>query len=91
MCRTKDEKGIRYCDSKNLSETALINACCKVLGLSKFSKNVFSKRVASITVCADHLLVFHMTDRTEVNHIWEKSTARKTCWAPEPKSNGKNC
>ncbi len=84
MCRGKDEKGVKFCNAKTLPEVALIDSCCKVLGLSEFSEDVFSERVDHITVCENNLLIFHMTDGTEVHHTWEfKSTARTDWWTPE--------
>ncbi|MCD8294630.1 MAG: zinc ribbon domain-containing protein, partial [Clostridia bacterium] len=85
-CRGKNEKGMEFCDSKNVPQEALIASCCRVLGLSEFDEDVFLEQVDHITVYKDNLLVFHLTDGTEVSDTWEfHSTAKKDWWTPERK------
>ncbi len=87
-CRGKDDKGVKFCDAKNVPNEALIHSCCDVLGLDEFDEDVFLEKVEYITVCPDNLLIFHMTDGSEVSHTWEfKSTAKSDWWTPERKKN----
>lgn len=83
-CRGKDDKGVAFCNSANLPEAALREACCSVLELDAFDEGIFLERVDTISVCANRLLVFHLSSGEDVHHVWEwNSTARKDCWTEE--------
>lgn len=83
-CRGKEAKGVAFCPSKNLPEPALFEASCEVLGLSEFDEDVFSEQVDFITVCPENVLVFHLTDGSEVPYTYKfKSTAKVDCWTKE--------
>ncbi len=83
-CALKHEKGVSFCDAGNVPQEALVRSCREALGLSEFDEAVFLKRVDHIMVCKDNLLVFHMSDGTDIPLTWEyASTAKKDSWTPE--------
>lgn len=58
VCTGKKAEKYRKCDSKNISETKLIEASIAVLGISEFDEKIFSERVESITVLEKDKLLF---------------------------------
>jgi DNA invertase Pin-like site-specific DNA recombinase len=83
-CATKASKGKSVCDMELIPEPALKVACSEILGLKEFDEDIFTERVKLITAYEGNVLVFKMSDGTEVTKTWEyHSTARKDCWTPE--------
>lgn len=82
ICRTKSEKGAKFCSAKSIPEKKLKDVCTEVLGLSEFDEDIFSKKVQQITVIGDDTLEFIFTDGTTLTKKW-RSTARTDCWTDE--------
>ena len=83
-CATKDDKGKAACDMKLIPEPALKATCAEVLGLAEFNEDAFTERVETVTAYEGNILIFKLTDGTEVERVWEwHSTARTDCWTPE--------
>ncbi len=84
ICRTKSEKGAKFCDAKSIPEKKLKAVCAEALGLNEFDETQFSERVRQITVIGDDTLEFYFTDGTVLQKKW-KSTAKTDWWTEERK------
>lgn len=84
ICRTKSEKGAKFCDAKSIPEKKLKAVCAEALGLNEFDETQFSERVRQITVIGDDTLEFYFTDGTVIQKKW-KSTAKTDWWTEERK------
>lgn len=82
ICRTKSEKGAKFCDTKSIPENTLKDICAEVLNLNSFDESVFAERIESITVIGDDTLEFHFTDGNTIMRNW-KSTARTDWWTEQ--------
>ncbi len=82
ICRTKSEKGAKFCDAKSIPEKKLKAVCAEALGLNEFDETQFSERVRQITVIGDDTLEFYFTDGTVLQKKW-KSTAKTDWWTVE--------
>lgn len=82
ICRTKSEKGAKYCSAKSIPEKALKAVCAEVLGLAEFDETVFNEKVSRITVIGDDVFKFTFTDGTILRKQW-KSTAKTEWWTAE--------
>ncbi|MDD4511059.1 MAG: recombinase family protein, partial [Oscillospiraceae bacterium] len=59
ICRTKSDKGAKYCSAKSIPEKTLKALCAEVLGMDEFDGDVFSEKVEQITVIGEDTLEFH--------------------------------
>lgn len=84
ICRTKSERGAKFCDAKSIPEKKLKAVCAEALGLNEFDETQFSERVRQITVIGDDTLEFYFTDGTVIQKKW-KSTAKTDWWTEERK------
>ena len=82
ICRTKSEKGAKFCDAKSIPEKKLKAVCAEALGLNEFDETQFLERVRQITVIGDDTLEFYFTDGTVLQKKW-KSTAKTDRWTVE--------
>lgn len=82
VCRTKSEKGAKYCSAKSIPEKVLKAVCAEVLGLAEFDETVFNEKVNRITVIGDDIFEFTFTDGTTLRKQW-KSTAKTEWWTAE--------
>lgn len=82
ICRTKSEKGAKFCDAKSIPENKLKAVCAEALGLNEFDETQFSERVQQITVIGDDTLEFSFTDGLVLQKKW-KSTAKTDWWTVE--------
>lgn len=82
ICRTKSEKGAKYCSAKSIPEKVLKAVCAEVLGLAEFDETVFNENVNRITVICDDIFEFTFTDGTTLRKQW-KSTAKTEWWTAE--------
>ena len=73
VCTGKKAEKYRRCDSKNISETKLMEVSAAVLGIPEFDEDIFSDKVESITVQGPHELLFCLKDGTEVIRHWIRS------------------
>ena len=79
ICRTKRDKGAKYCSAKLIPEKTLKTICAEMLGTDGFDAQVFSEKVERITVIGEDLLHFHFYDGTVLEKVWQ-STAKKDWW-----------
>lgn len=79
ICRTKSEKGAKYCSAKIIPEKELQIASSKVLGIEEFDSNLFDEKVEKIIPIGDDLLEFYFYDGTIIKQEWH-SHARTRCW-----------
>ena len=82
ICRTKSEKGAKYCSAKSIPEKVLKAVCAEVLGTDEFDDAVFSERVEQINVVGDDTLEFYFYDGSVLKKKW-KSTAKSDWWTDE--------
>lgn len=82
ICRTKSDKGAKFCDAKSIPEKTLKDICAEVLELKTFDEGIFSERVKQIVVVGEDTLEFHFNDGTSLIKKW-KSTAKKDWWTDE--------
>lgn len=78
-CRTKSEKGAKFCSAKSIPEKTLKTICTDVLGTDNFDEKMFSERVEEIKVVGDDVLEFHFYDGSVLEKTWQ-STARTDWW-----------
>ena len=81
-CSNYLENGKVACDAKQVPEEILKEVSCEVLGLDAFDERLFKKQVTSIIAFNDNILVFKLTDETEVTKKW-KNKSRRESWTPE--------
>ena len=65
-----------------MPEEILKEVTCEVLCLEAFDERLFKKQVTSIIAFNDNILVFKLTDETEVTKKW-KNKSRRESWTPE--------
>lgn len=82
ICRTKSEKGAKYCSAKSIPEKVLKAVCAEVLGTDEFDDAVFSERVEQINVVGDDTLEFYFYDGSVLKKKW-RSTAKSDWWTDE--------
>lgn len=81
-CRTKSEKGAKYCSAKSIPEKTLKAVCAEVLGTEEFDEEVFLEQVQEIKVVGDDVLEFHFYDGSVLEKTWQ-SSARTDWWTKE--------
>lgn len=82
ICRTKSDKGVKYCSAKSIPEKMLTKVCAEVLETGGFDEEVLRKRVERITVIGEDTLRFYFYDGTSRKKKW-KSTAKTDWWTEE--------
>ena len=85
ICRTFYSHGKSACASKQIPEETLEKVTAEVLGQSDFSEEEMRNRIQNILVCNGNLLVFHLTDGSEVLREW-KDRSRSQSWTDEMKA-----
>lgn len=85
ICRTKSEKGAKFCPAKIIPENKLKSICAEVLQTDEFDEKKFSEKVDKIVVIDDDTLEFHFTDGTVFQKKW-KSTAKADWWTADRKA-----
>jgi len=81
-CATYTYHGKQMCGAKRIREDVLKVKCAEVLGLTEYNPDVFSAKVASISVPDDGVLVFTVKDGTEQMVLWEYPS-RRDSWTDE--------
>ena len=82
ICRTKSDKGAKYCSAKSIPEKTLKAVCAEALGIDEFDADIFSEKVERITVIGEDILEFHFYDGSVLEKEW-KSTAKTDWWTEE--------
>jgi len=82
QCITYSQKGKKYCASKAIPESVLMETSAKVLGLGSFDEKAFTSKVSYIEAHNDNRLVFHLMNGQEVECHWE-DRSRSQSWTPE--------
>ena len=70
------------CDMQGVPERKLEGMATDVLGLEKFSAEVFKEEVEKIEVLRNQKVVFHLKDGTSTKARW-KERSRSESWTPE--------
>ena len=89
ICRTKSEKGIKYCNAKSIPEIILKNLCIDVLGIDEFDEKVFSENIKEIFIIGEDTVEFVFYNGTKVQKHW-KSKSRKDWWTDENRKEWSN-
>ena len=79
VCRTKSDKGARFCPAKAIPERTLKSICAEVLGLEDFDEKIFSEKIERITSIGEDTLRFHFYDDIILDKKWQ-STTRRDRW-----------
>lgn len=82
ICRTKSDRGAKYCSAKSIPEKTLKAVCVEILGTDEFDGDVFSEKVEQITVIGEDTLKFHFFDGSVLEKKWQ-STAKTDWWTEE--------
>lgn len=82
ICRTKSDKGAKYCPAKSIPEKTLKTICAEVLGTIEFDETVFSEKVEQISVVGEDVLEFYFYDGNVLKRQWQ-SKARTDWWTDE--------
>lgn len=82
ICRTKSDKGAKFCSAKSIPEKKLKAVCAEVLGLELFDETAFTEKIQQIIVIGNDTLEFHFTDGTIQQQKWV-STAKTDWWTEE--------
>lgn len=82
ICRTKSDKGAKYCSAKSIPEKTMKAVCAEVLGTDEFDETAFSEKIKRIVVIGEDTLEFHFYDGTALKKEW-KSTAKTDWWTKE--------
>lgn len=82
ICRTKSEKGAKYCSAKIIPEVELKLTASKVLGLEEFDADSFDTQIEKVVPIGTDILEFHFYDRRVVKEEWH-SHARTRSWSEE--------
>ena len=85
VCGTFNSLGKAACASKQIPEETLKKVTSNVLGQKELKESVLRKRIKSILVCNDNILVFRFFDETEVIRKWE-DRSRSQSWTEEMKA-----
>lgn len=81
-CSTFDNKGKKYCASKEVPESTLKAAAATVLGLEAFDENEFSRQIDHIDACNGNLLRFFFKNGTIKEFQWQDRSRRES-WTEE--------
>ena len=81
-CRTKSEKGISHCHSKDVPEKMLKKYIARALDLDEFDEYIFTEDVEKVVVKGQDELIIHFYDGQILTQKW-KSTARTDCWTDD--------
>ena len=81
-CRTKSEKGVKHCSSKNIPEKMLKKHLAIALSTDGFDEDIFSEDVEKVVVRGEDELILHFYDGQTQTQKW-KSSARVDFWTPE--------
>ena len=82
ICRTKSDKGAKYCSAKSIPEKTLKAVCAEVLGMDEFDSDIFSEKIERIIVVGDDTLEFHFFNGSVLEKKWN-STAKTDWWTEE--------
>ena len=82
ICRTKSDKGAKFCSAKSIPEKKLKAVCTEALGLEVFDEMVFTEKIQQIIVLGEDTLEFHFKDGTLQQRKWA-STAKTDWWTEE--------
>ena len=81
-CATYTNRGKAECPAKRIPEDILKAKCAEALGLAEYEAESFTRRVASITIPDDGVLVFVFKDGTERTLTWAPPSRRES-WTDE--------
>lgn len=81
-CTSKKKSNCPSCKSGTILEIVLMEECAKVLGTSEFDEEIFTEKVAQITIPESGIMIFDFTDGTQLTHIWSRNS-RKDSWTDE--------
>lgn len=84
VCRTKSEKGAKYCSAKVIPEEELKIATCNALDWDEFDSELFDKTIEKVVPIGDDMLEFYPYDGEVIKQEWH-STARQRGWNEERK------
>lgn len=83
-CRTFDEKGKEYCESKQIPEYAIEETVKRALAIDKYDTDIFLSKVKNITVCPENTLIINLNDGRQITEEWVYKS-RSESWTPEMK------
>lgn len=84
ICPTYNFKGKSFCPAKAVPENILYATTARALDLDCFDEVIFRDAVHKIVVQNGNVLVYHLTDGTEIKKAW-KDRSRSESWTPEMK------
>lgn len=82
ICASFNNKGKKYCASKQVPEDTLKAICADVLGLSEFDSTVFDAKIERIEVPENNSLLFVFKDSSTVFRTWSDRSRRES-WTEE--------
>lgn len=83
-CTTFTNHGKAFCGAKRIPEDILIEKCAKALGLTQYDADAVRAKVCEINVPDDDILVFVLTDGSEITVQWQNRSRRES-WTQEMK------
>ncbi|SKA11718.1 Site-specific DNA recombinase [Pilibacter termitis] len=83
-CRTKNEKGVKYCNATDIPESVLRPLCAEVVGTASFDEELFLKEIEQILVIERGVLDFKFYGGKVVRKTWQPMI-KKDYWTPERK------
>ena len=84
VCRTKSEKGAKYCGAKVIPEEELKIAACNALGWNEFDSDLFDETIEKVVPIGEDMIEFYPYDGGVIKQEWH-STARQRGWNEERK------
>ncbi|MDR3552780.1 MAG: zinc ribbon domain-containing protein, partial [Clostridia bacterium] len=85
ICDTYNTLGNAACASKQIPEDVLFKVTTETLDTADFNEQVFFEHVKSIQVCANNILLYRLSDGSEVEKHW-KDRSRSQSWTDEMKA-----
>lgn len=82
ICATFNTKGKKYCASKQIPESILLQTAADVLGLEKFDEEAFAAAVERIHVIGPNSLRYIFRDGQEREAVWQDHS-RRDSWTDD--------
>ena len=82
ICYTFNRLGKKYCQSKQIPESILMDTTAKVLGLPAFDEEAFAAAIDHVDVTVPNDLLYHFRDGHSAAAEWQDHS-RRNSWTPE--------
>ncbi|MDD4690241.1 MAG: recombinase family protein [Eubacteriales bacterium] len=87
-CSTFNQKGKKYCASKQIPERILHSLCAEVLGIIEYDSTVLSREISHIEIPENGFITFVFHNGENTTRTWN-NPSRAESWTPQMRENAR--